>query len=276
MCDEGRFGWKFVQDEERIALPRVRRGGGYETPAWDAVPRIVRQRFEQVVGEHGGASVAVQLSPEMSCEEAWLLASFIRQVAPEATLVLGDMHTEGEPQRFPIGCQPGEEKFVIQAEKHPNRRGIEIIIEAMGGNTIDREALITKMDEGEIKGVWIVGGYPTKEWPSKELVTAAAKTDLLVVQDIFESKLNQVAEVVLPFCAWVERDGCFVNHQGKIQPFKRAVAPPEGAMVDGQYLYAIAGHTRMYNAQMVREMMAEEIPAFKELHIPPPKPEHQH
>src|SRR5690606_38984133 len=118
MCDEGRFGWKFALDENRITWPTIRRGGSREVVQWEALPTIIRTRFEQVIERSGPESVAVQLSPEMACEEAWLLATFIRSLAPSATLVLGDVQTVGEPERYPVGCEPGKEKFVIQAEKN--------------------------------------------------------------------------------------------------------------------------------------------------------------
>ncbi|GMU25071.1 MAG: (2Fe-2S)-binding protein [Phycisphaerae bacterium] len=276
ICDEGRFGWKFVHDENRISLPLLRRGTATETPAWEPIPGIIRHRLSQIVEKHGPASVAVQLSPEMCCEEAWLLADFVRRIAPGATLSLGDVHVVGEEERFPAGATDGDVKFVIRPEKHPNRRGIETILQAMGGSVATREDLWKRVAQGEFKAFWVVGGYPQAGWATEPLVKAAPTAELLIVQDIFPGPLTEAAEIVLPFCAWVEREGTFVNHAGKIQPFQRAIDPPEGALHDGQYLYAIAGHGGLYTGQRVREMMAATMPEFKELHLPPPVPLYQH
>lgn len=276
MCDEGRFGWKFVHDSERICGPRLRRGASVETPAWESLSGIVRHRLEEVVQRHGAASVAVQLSPETSCEEAWLLATLVRGIAPEATLVLGEVQVAGEDQRFPVGCGEGKERFVIRAEKHPNRRGVEAVLRAVGGNVASREDLVARMGKGEFKAAWIVGGYPQTGWASKELVAAAAKTEFLVVQDMVESPLTAEAELVLPFCAWVEKDGSFMNHAGLLQPFEQAILPPDGAMADTQYLWAIAGHPGLYRAEHVREAMAQASEELAKLHVPPPEPDYQH
>jgi NADH-quinone oxidoreductase subunit G len=254
----------------------------------------LRHRFELAIEKHGSTSVAVQLSPEMSCEEAWLLATVVRQISPEAALVLGDVPVVGEVEKFPCGTgvspvsssggtsaagsqNTGETpvpqvKFTIHAEKTPNRRGIEMVIDGMGGPTVAREELWSRA--GEFKAVWIVGGYPNAGWPNETLAAAAPKFELLIAQDIFPNVLTQNAHVVLPFCAWVERDGSFVNQQGLIQPFARAIHPPDGAKRDGQYLYELAGLTGLFNAQHVRAMMAEKIPAFANLHVPPAAPEH--
>ena len=51
---------------------------------------------------------------------------------------------------------------------------------------------------------------------SKEAAKVATKFDCLVVQDMFDNAFTAVAELVLPACAWVERDGCFVNQHGQL------------------------------------------------------------
>lgn len=276
MCDEGRFGWKFVHDERRIAAPVLKRGSDRETPAWEALPDIIRQRLGQIAANAGPGALAVQLSPEMACEEAWLLASFVRSLAPEALLVLGDVRSEGGEEKFPIHAANGQAKFVIRPEKHPNRRGIERIIEALAGPTASREDFIKRMAKGAFKAAWIVGGYIDAAWAGKELIEAAGKAEFLIVQDFFPSALSEAAHLVLPFCAWVEREGTFMNHEGRIQPFDRAIDPPGGAQRDGQYLFATAGHTGLYSGRRVRELMAASMPEFATPHVPPPLPKHQH
>src|SRR5690606_1898329 len=173
-------------------------------------------------------------------------------------------------------CEPGSEKFIIQNEKNPNKRGIETIMKGLGGQTTWAEDFHQRAAAGEFKGIWIVGGYPKAGWASDTLVKAAGVAELLVVQDIFPSALVEPAEVVLPMCAWTEREGTFMNHMDRLQAFARAVMPPEGAQSDGQFLFALAGHSGLYSGERVREMMAAKMPVFAQLHVPPVKPLHQH
>jgi NADH-quinone oxidoreductase subunit G len=240
------------------------------------LPAIVRRHLSQVVERHGAAAVGVVLSPEMACEEAWLLASFVRSIAPAAALAPGEVQVVGEEEEFPAGAPAGEVKFIIRPEKNPNRRGVEAVINAMGGNVISREDLVARAGKGEFKALWVAGGYPQPGWAGKALVEAAGKAELLIVQDMFPSPLTEAARIVLPLGAWVEREGTFMNHAGKIQPFSRAIDPPEGAVGDGQYLYELAGYTGLYTGQRVREMMVAAMPEFKTLHVPPPAPVHMH
>jgi len=275
ICDEGRFGFMYVHDKERLAVPVLRRGSAPETPEWDDVPEIVRFRLEERAREDGADKVAVVLSPFMANEEAWLLAGFVREVAPEAALVAGPVAVEGEDQSFPAGASGDAVKFTILKEKCPNRRGIEMLLESLAGTTLTFEQFVERAGKGDFTAAWIVGGYP-KPWVSKELAGLADKFKLLIVQDLFTNALARAATLLLPSCAWPERDGSFVNAAGVVQPFERSIEPPDGARRDGQYLYDIAGYAGLYTAERVRELMAKEVPALADVYEPPGKPVHAH
>ncbi len=275
MCDEGRFGFNYVHDKDRLTRPLIRRGMDTETLRWEELPGILRFRIAEHVREEGPAKVAAVLSPWMACEEAWLLMQFLRQIAPEATLSLGPVPVFGEDQRFPVGLNGKAPKFTIRKEKCPNRRGIEMLFEHSDGSVVDFSDFVKRATEGSYSTAWIVGGYPSK-WVTPEMAKIAGKISFLVVQDLFPSELSDAATVVLPACAWVERDGCFVNFDGLIQPFERAIQPPEGARRDGQFLFELAGYQGLYSSERVREMMAASLHAFGDVWVPPPSPAHAH
>lgn len=275
ICDDGRYGWKYVHDDKRVTSPILRRGLDTVTPKWEELPDILRIRFQKHVHEEGAGKVAAVLSPFMACEEAWLLIKFIRDVAPDAALAMGPVPVEGEDQHFPMGATGGDVKFTILKEKAPNRRGIEMLLSSAGGTTLTFEEFVEKTGAGDFTAAWIVGGYPAP-WIDKKTAQFAAKLRLLVVQDMFENDLTKGAALILPACAWVERDGSFVNADGLVQPFARAIKPPEGAQRDGQYLYEIAGYQGLYSGERVRELMAEAVPAFAEVWEAPAKPAHAH
>ena len=275
MCDEGRFGYRYIHDQKRITAPKVRRGREETVPNWEELPEIMRFRFEEQVRKNGADRLAAVLSPFMACEEAWLLIQFIRQMSPKATLAMGPVPTEGEDQHFPVGATGEAVKFTILAEKCPNRRGIEMLLEAAGGPILSFADLVERTTGGEFSAAWIVGGYP-REWVDKDTAKIATKFEFLVVQDIFDNALVKEAAIVLPACAWAEREGSFVNAAGVIQPFEFALEPPDGGRRDGQYLFEIAGWEGLYRGDRVRELMAETIPAFAEIYEAPAKPAHAH
>ncbi len=261
MCDEGRFGWKYVHDKKRVTSPIVRRGAEATTPNWQDLTDILRFRFEEIAAEKGDAKIAAMLSPFMACEEAWLMIRFLREVAPNCVLAMGPVPIEGDDQRFPVGATGDGVKFTISKEKCPNRRGVEMILAAAGGAVLKTTEFVERATRGDFAAAWIVGGYPTA-WVDKDTAKIVGKCEFLVVQDLFENELTGEARIVLPFCAWVEREGSFVNAGGLVQPFGRAIDAPDGARRDGQYLYEIAGFTGLFDAERVREMMATTMPAF--------------
>jgi len=151
----------------------------------------------------------------------------------------------------------GKTTFTIQAEKVPNRKGIERVIQMLGGPTMKVEELGASKT---LRGGWIVGGY-LSNW-----VTDALKLpgkSIKVVQDILANKLTDTADVLLPAAAWAEKDGCWENFAGKIQPFAAAIAPPDGAMREGDVYYKLLGRSGQYNAEVVRQEMGEPFASAK-------------
>ncbi len=268
ISDEARFEWAYVHNEQRLRQPTHRVDDGQPPVAWEALPRLLRERFERAAHGNGGTSVGAVLSPMMSCEEAYLLAGFIREVAPQATLACGFVPCEGEDRVFPKG-------FTIKAEKCPNRRGIETIIEHFGGNTATWPAFLEQLAGGKYAAVYVYGGYP-KAWITTKAVEALAKAGFVALHDLFPSQLSERAALVVPAAAWAEREGSFMNHAGLLQPFERAIAPPDGVKFDGQFYWELAGGTGLYRAANVREQMAAKMPAFADVFTPRPEPEYAH
>jgi NADH-quinone oxidoreductase subunit G len=292
ISDEARFGWKYVQRPDRLNQPRVRVGGALRPERWEALPALLRDRLKTgptvasapslpaVAGGRRGASepspnpslagrrIAAVLSPMMSCEEAWLLAKFIRGSAPQATLVLGHVPVVGQDQTFPKG-------FVVKAEKCANRRGIETVLQHLGGPTADFRTFLGQAIEGRFNAAYVVGGYPG-DWVTADVANSLAKVEFLVVHDLFPSRLDDLATVQIPGATWVEREGTFMNCDGLLQPFERALPPLEGVKADGQFLYELAGRTGLFRAKKVREELAAEMPPFAELFVPRELPKHAH
>ena len=267
ISDEARFGWKYINREDRLSMPRVRRNGAWAPASWEELPALLRERFSEVA-EGNGAALAAVLSPMMSCEEAWLLARFIRGAAPQATLVLGHVPSEGEDKTFPKG-------FVIKAEKCPNRRGIEQLLEHLGPPTLRFDEFVNAAAAGRFNAAYVVGGYPS-EWITAERQQALAKVGLLVVHDLFPSLLDTVAAFQIPSASFAEREGAFMNCDGLLQPFERAIPPLEGVKADGQFLYELAGERGLFRAEKVRAALADAAAVFGDVHIPPDPPKHAH
>ena len=82
-----------------------------------------------------------------------------------------------------------------------------------------------------------------------------------MVQDILPNKLSGAADVLLPAAAWAEKDGCWENFSGKIQPFSAAVAPPESTRREGDVYLNLLQRRELYNAQDIRREMGDVFAA---------------
>lgn len=277
MCDLGRFCWDTIYDGRRLKTPTVRRGGSVEPLSWQDIPEIARTHLGRIGQVDDGTHVGVALSPYMSCEEAWLLASFIKQLAPQAMFAILPSPRVGEDQVFPAGSPRDKAKFIISAEKAPNRVGIEkVVLAASGRHATSFEDFIVEIGSGRLTAAWVAAGAP-EPWGDTELIKAAEHLEYLVVQDYLHGLLSETANLVIPMCAWAEREGSFINDQGLLQRFQRAVPPPNGLIQDGQVLFELAGHRGVYNAGRVRRMMAEAgMSEFRATHEAPAEPAHAH
>lgn len=268
LADEARFGWQFVNSDNRLQEPVVRRENGLAPLGWEELPATLRYRLEQAAAEDEGARVAAVLSPMMSVEEAWLLAKFVREIAPQATLACGFVPIEGEDKTFPKG-------FVIKAEKCPNRRGIKTLLDALGGKTLEFDAFLKAAENGDYKFAYVTGGYH-ESWVDADIAEALVHVEELVMHDLFGSRLDEHASMLIPGVSWAERSGAFMNCDGLLQAFDRSILPLEGVKPDGQFFAELAGDSGLYRAERVRESLSQAVPAFAEVYEPPPEPKHAH
>ena len=158
--------------------------------------------------------VAFMASPVASNEDLMAGFAFARDV-----LKAKEVYVSGRPH--------GEaDFFLMQADKNPNRTGLEWIAKAAGLTLRSFTDLTTAMDAGTIKGLYAIGA----EVPEAEDVFAkrAEKLDLFVVSATNTSQVTAAAHAVLAAASHAEDEGTFTQEAGITQRFRRAF-PPKGA-----------------------------------------------
>src|SRR5262249_39098242 len=129
MCDDGRLGYKYINSKDRLAAPvaGAREGTNGKPAAWTEILGQGREVLRKAAAEDG-QSIAAGLSPWMTCEEAFLLAKFLKILSKEVRFSRGPVPVEGKDALYPKGRR-GEDppanqvQFSIHAEKCPNRKG---------------------------------------------------------------------------------------------------------------------------------------------------------
>ena len=80
LCVKGRFGWDFVNHEQRLTAPLIRKNGKQEPATWEEALGTAAERLTGILKEHGPASIAVIGSNRTTNEENYLLGRFARTV----------------------------------------------------------------------------------------------------------------------------------------------------------------------------------------------------
>ncbi|MEX0727059.1 MAG: molybdopterin-dependent oxidoreductase [Planctomycetaceae bacterium] len=267
MCDEGRFGYKYINRADRLTQPLMRFEGEQQAADWETVFSGVRAAIEGAITSKPHAVAAV-LSPWMTVEEAYLLASHLKSLSKEIRLYLGPVRIAGEDDRYPKdvhGNAVEPTRFTICAEKCPNRTGVEAIIRHYQGSILSMDDFWKAVAAGQIDAAYLVGGDPHEPWISEEQGQTLETLKLTIVQDLLPSAASRRAHYVLPGGSFAERDGTFVNHAGLAQLIKRAMHSPEEARPDNRILWELAGRRGLFNSARLRTEIAETIPALQSL-----------
>jgi NADH-quinone oxidoreductase subunit G len=273
MCDLGRHGFQYVNSDRRLKRPLMRGqavGDGAATPmAYANLVPILRQELQELATHDGSALVAV-LSPFLTCEEAYLLAKYLKGLSPGVRLALGHIPVVGEDDTYPKDSrgQPVQPvKFTIRKEKCPNRRGVEAVLQHFEGALLGFEQVLRLAGEGKLQGVYFAAGYPPRPggWITDTQAEALRQVPLVVVQDLFPSAASARAKYVLPAASFAEKEGMFVNHAGLAQAIHWAVRPPQDLRTDGQVFLDLMERRGLLHAPTLRAELAREVPAFAPL-----------
>ena len=125
----------------------------------------------------------------------------------------------GRPRRRPrreprrAGSAPAARAFYVPAT--PNGRGIaDAWACASDAESAEQESI----------GLLLVSGDEAANDPNVRAL--AERADAVIVVSMFHGLAAGWADLVLPGTSYLERDGTYVNLEGRIQRLRRAVAPP--------------------------------------------------
>jgi NADH-quinone oxidoreductase subunit G len=232
ITDEVRYGWKFVHREDRLAMPVVRGLEPFErgqaADAWALAIERVEEQMKSLVSV-AQKRLALLVSPMLSCEDAYHLASYALAVDPQALLAVGPIPTHGADKTFPGG-------FTLYAEKAPNARGVRRVLEALtagsGRKVEDFAGFVREVAKPAYGAAIVTGNYPS-DWVTPSLVESLKHVAVISI-DTLPSPISAMAEVVLPSVTWTEKAGTFENAKGRMQVFRAAIAPKEFAKSESQ------------------------------------------
>jgi nitrate reductase NapA len=134
-----------------------------------------------------------------------------------------------------------------------------------GYHAVDMFRALTR---GDIKTMWI---QVTNPWVSLPNLTRFERKPgdgrFIVVSDIYPTPTTEIADLILPSAAWVEREGVFGNTERRTQQWNKMVEPPGEAKEDAWQIIEVAkrmgmGHLFNYSEDNWHEEMFEEYRQF--------------
>ncbi|MFC3690480.1 formate dehydrogenase subunit alpha [Aquipuribacter hungaricus] len=79
-CVKGKFGWDYVNADDRLTTPLIREDGRFREASWEEALALVAERMRAVLESHGPAGIATIASSKATNEDAYLTQKLARQV----------------------------------------------------------------------------------------------------------------------------------------------------------------------------------------------------
>ena len=219
MCDNGRFGWKWIEQNRLDAPYQSAEGaaeGEYVAIDWETALDSAAEALRGA-SERPGSLAGIAWGGS-SCEELHLLARLIRGLS-------GDLaHWYGPQGRI----DPGDKvDFLYRSDPHPNTRGLEAIVEP----TLALQDLLGRIDAGQVTTLLVLGAPLTEETAAR-----LAPCPQVIVLASHRTPAAGVATLALPGTVWLEKSGTFLNGDRHLQRFLQALEPPGQSRPDGAVL----------------------------------------
>ncbi|OLB50002.1 MAG: hypothetical protein AUH99_10540 [Candidatus Rokubacteria bacterium 13_2_20CM_2_70_11] len=247
ICDDGRYGFAFVDDTSRLVIPRWSRDGALGDATWEEAIAAVAGALQRFAPDE----IGVVASPKMANEDLWALRRILESRGIRRVAFRVPPRTPGD-----------EDTLLIRRDKNPNSLGAELL-----GLEGDGAAILAAARARQVKCLWVFGhDLLASAWPVAETDAALRALELLIFTGPSANATSERAHFTLPAAAWVEREGTYTNFEGRVQRFRQAVQPLGQALPEwdilGRVLRALGVEAGATRAERWFRELASGVPAF--------------
>ena len=211
ICDAGRYGFGWIDDDTRLTTPLAREGERLTETTWDGAIATLAETIRRYRPEE----IGILPSPQMSNEDLFVLERLVAH--------LGIVNLDF---RIPSTTPGDEDGFLIRADKNPNSRGATLCGLTPGAGGLDAAGIITAAGAGRVKLLWVFHhDLFQSSWTEADIEKALAGGATVIFQGAVSNRTSARARLVLPSAAYAEYDGTFTNFEGRVQRFRRALDP---------------------------------------------------
>jgi predicted molibdopterin-dependent oxidoreductase YjgC len=148
----------------------------------------------------------------------------------------------------------------------PNRRGAELAGLVPGEGGFDAERLLLEDAAQQCATLFVADSDFGRAAHDPRVVERLRGARFLAVMGWAETPLSRVADLVLPAATHAEREGTFLNVDGRLQRFERAFPPPAqcrpAVEILADLLSRFDGKWASVTAPVAFDLMSEETPAL--------------
>lgn len=195
LCDEGRFNFHYVNDDNRIVEPTLTQSGSPASVEWSEGLEAARKMLT-------GKKAVVLVGSDLTQEEGKLLQEFLPKHLPSA-----QVFHYGTPGMTDSKQDADADRILKRKSKTANLHGLE----KLGFKGFE------KVPAGCEVALVIRGG---------RAVVPALPGVKTVGIGVFQKEQAKQFSVILPGASFAEKDGTIVNFSGLEQKLNRVITPP--------------------------------------------------
>lgn len=152
LCHKGRFGYRYLLDEQRLRTPLVKAGKEMRPASWEEALAKAAAGIRSVARKHGAGAVAVCASPRLANEELFLLQKWARQGL--GTGLLGSFTTLlNEPA---VDALDGMLGLTASTATQDDLAGADVILAANADLAEENLVAELKIHEAQRKGAKVI------------------------------------------------------------------------------------------------------------------------
>ncbi len=211
MCDWGRLNtFKFVNAENRIDGAIIKENGELKNVSIEEGINTAAKELKK----YKGNEIAFIGSAFATCEDNYAFAQFAKEQFSANNIDFARYINEDD-----------QDDILIRADKTPNSWGAENTGIKPGSNGLNFSGIIEEIKKQKIKALVVMEDNIAAT--DSEIEAALKKLELLIVLAVNENETTKLAHIVLPASAYAEKNGTFVNFEGRIQRIRPAVVTEE-------------------------------------------------
>lgn len=205
LCDEGRFNFNYVHNQERVVEPQLAFGSELKQASWDDVIQKMKSGLK-------GKKAVILVGTDLTQEEL----SFIQKFSKEKldSVPLFHFGTKGVST---VDQDANEDRILKRKSKTANLFGAEKLgippFESLPSGT--QVALVFRGGRAQMPELGSIEKYAFGVFMKSDVLGYSA---------------------VLPGAAFTEKEGTVFNFEGREQKYKRAIMPPRDAKYVSEFL----------------------------------------